>query len=321
MNEQEHRRIGIVGARGYTGRELLALLREHGGFELDFASSRELAGQPIADTVDGWPDAAQTFEELSPEDVARRDLDVCVLALPNGVSPAFVEAIDAHSPQTKILDLSSDHRFDDAWQYGWPERLREQIAGATRVANPGCYATGMQAAIWPLVDLLDGPAQAFGVSGYSGAGTKPSPKNDPEVLRDNLLPYKLVEHTHEREVTRQMQHPVHFTPHVAPFFRGITLTVSMRLTNPASREGLLERYQRRYEGEPLVQWRDEIPLVRDNMQRHHVTVGGLALDETGRHAVVVATLDNLLKGAATQAMQNLNLLAGFDELRSIPREG
>ena len=131
--------------------------------------------------------------------------------------------------ETVIVDLSADHRFDDAWYYGLPELTRHAIAANARISNPGCYATAMQLAIAPLTDQLAGPPQCFGVSGYSGAGTTPSDKNNPDKLRDNLMPYALVDHVHEREVSRQLGMPVEFMPHVAPHFRGITMTVNLWL--------------------------------------------------------------------------------------------
>src|SRR4029079_689307 len=148
----------------------------------------------------------------SPEDVAGEKLDAYVLALPNGASGAYVEAIAAARPDLVIVDLSADHRFTSSWVYGQPERKRAEIRGARHIANPGCYATAMQLALAPLVPLLEGPANVFGVSGYSGAGTTPSPRNDPEALRDNLMPYALVGHMHEREVTRHVG-PVCLMPH------------------------------------------------------------------------------------------------------------
>ena len=309
--------IGIVGARGYAGGELLELLGKHPGFDLQFASSRRLAGTAVADHVDEFESDLE-FRELDPDDVAEAAPDACVLALPNEVSGPFVEAIDAATPETLIVDLSSDHRFDDDWQYGQPERFRAEIAAARRIANPGCYATGAQLALAPFVDELDAVPTVFGVSGYSGAGTSPSPRNDTEKLRDNLMPYKLTGHTHEREVGRHIGHEIHFTPHVAPFFRGITLTVSLDLEAERSRDELLDRLRRSYGDEPLVELTDEIPLVRDNACEHHVAIGGLEVSDDGRHAVLVATLDNLLKGAATQALQNLNLACDFDEWEGIP---
>lgn len=309
--------VALIGARGYTGRELITLLQGHPGFELVFVGSRELDGTRVSEYVEGF-EGDLCFGNLGPEEVAALGVDVCVLALPNKVSAPFVAALDA-AGGSAVLDLSADARFDDTWVYGWPERRREEIKGATRVSNPGCYATGMQVALWPMLSWLDGPAHAFGVSGYSGAGTKPSPKNDVTLLQDNLIPYALVGHMHEREVTRQMERPLRFMPHVAPFFRGITLTVAMTLSQPKTLEEIEARYAEVYAGEPLVRLHGaEVPLVRDVAGEHVVNLGGVTLD--GVNLTVVVTLDNLLKGAATQAMQNMNLMAGFDELTGVPVE-
>src|SRR5690606_4075659 len=217
-----------------------------------------------------------------------------------------------------IVDLSADHRFDEGWYYGLPELTRERYAGQRRIANPGCYATAMQLAIAPMRELLAGPVQCFGVSGYSGAGTTPSDSNDPALLRDNLMPYALTGHVHEREVSRQLGHAVEFMPHVAPHFRGITLTANLHLASPVTLEEVRERYAERYAGEPLVRVVDEAPWVSRIAGRHHVEIGGLTLSGDGRRLVVVATEDNLLKGAATQALQNLNLAFGIPEFEGIP---
>ena len=212
--------------------------------------------------------------------------------------------------------MSADHRFDEAWVYGLPELFRSKIAGAKRIANPGCYATAAALVVGPMATLIERPAQAFGVSGYSGAGTAPSPRNDVEALRDNLMPYALTGHLHEREVTRHVG-PVYLMPHVAAFFRGITMTVSLDLREPLSQEALQAVYERAYAGEPMVKITREIPLVRDAASLPGATIGGFAVDEARRRAVVVSTLDNLLKGAASQAVQNLNLAFGFTELEGI----
>jgi len=291
-------KVGIIGARGHVGQRLVELVERHDHLELALSISQR----------DG----------RSPEDVAHEKLDAYFLALPNGATPAYVEAIARVKPDAILVDLSADHRFDDTWVYGQPERLRERIRGARRIANPGCYATAMQLALAPIVPLLEGPATVFGVSGYSGAGTTPSPKNDPEVLRDNLLPYSLVEHVHEREVARQLGCRIFFSPHVAPFFQGITVTVSVGFAEKQTRAALDERYRATYESEPFVRLSAEPPLVRDIAGKHHVCVGGLSLSADRKHAVVVATIDNLLGGAATQALRNLNLALGIPELTGIP---
>jgi N-acetyl-gamma-glutamyl-phosphate reductase len=309
VNARAKARVGLVGARGHVGQELISILRRHAHVEVAFVSSRTQPGAPV-------PGLDLRFEDLDAEAVASKGADAVVLALPNDLSRPVVAAIDAARPGSVIVDVSADHRFDDAWVYGLPERFRKSIAGATRIANPGCYATAAALAVGPVASLLERPAQAFGVSGYSGAGTTPSPRNDVEALRDNLMPYALVGHLHEREVTRHVG-PVCLMPHVAAFFRGISMTVSIDLREPLSQEALRAVYERAYEGEPLVKITDEIPLVRDAVSQPGATIGGFAVDEARRRAVVVVTLDNLLKGAASQAVQNLNLALGFPELEGI----
>ncbi|MBS0583975.1 MAG: N-acetyl-gamma-glutamyl-phosphate reductase [Proteobacteria bacterium] len=319
---QLRKSIGIVGARGHTGAELIKLVARHPHLDLAFVSSRELAGQPLAEHNAEYHGELR-YENLAHEDVATRRADVVVLALPNGKAAGVVAAIDAVKGEgydPVIVDLSADYRFDSAWYYGLPELTRDAYRGQRRISNPGCYATAMQLAIAPLKDLLAGPPACFGVSGYSGAGTTPSDKNDPAKLQDNLMPYSLVNHMHEREVTRHLGVPVEFMPHVAPHFRGITMTVNLWLTQPLTLEAVRARYTARYASEPLVEVIDDAPWVSHIANRHDLQIGGFTLAPGGKRVVVVATIDNLLKGAATQAMQNINLALGYPELESIPHE-
>jgi N-acetyl-gamma-glutamyl-phosphate reductase len=310
-------RVGIVGARGHVGAELIRLLVAHPRFELAYVGSRELDGQRLVDHIDAY---AGELRYSSPANEALPTLgaDAVVLALPNGKAAACVAAFDAANANPIIVDLSADYRFDDGWYYGLPELTRTRYRGERRISNPGCYATAMQLAISPMRDLLQGPAQCFGVSGYSGAGTTPSDKNDPDKLRDNLMPYALTGHVHEREVTCHLGHPVEFMPHVAAHFRGITMTVNLHLTEAMTRDVVIARYRIAYADEPLVRVIDDAPWVSRIAGRHHVEIGGFTLSEDGRRLVVVATEDNLLKGAATQALQSLNIAFGLDEFTGIP---
>ena len=305
-------KVGIVGARGYVGRELLRVLARHTQVEVSFVCSRSHAGNLV-----GQGDLR--FEDLGPDEVAARDADAVILALQNGQAEPFVAALDRAQAKTAVIDVSADYRFDAAWAYGLPELFRGDLRGARRIANPGCYATAVALAVAPVAELLSGAAHAFGISGYSGAGVTPSPRNDPERLRDNVLPYSLVEHLHEREVSFRVG-PVRLLPHVAPFFRGITATVSLPLKERASAADLWALYERRYAGEPLVRLAalgEEAPLVRDAADKPWATIGGLVVHPSRPEAVVVATLDNLLKGAASQAVQNLNLALGLPERAGI----
>jgi N-acetyl-gamma-glutamyl-phosphate reductase len=289
--------VGIIGARGYTGKELMGLLEKHSALKVEMAVSAR--------------------DNVTPDDVAAKKLDAYVLALPNGACQPYVDAIVKARPDAIIVDLSADKRFDDNWVYGQPERNRARIAKARHISNPGCYATAMQLAIAPLEPWLAGPVNAFGVSGYSGAGTTPSPKNDPEVLKDNLYPYSLVNHMHEREVSHQLGISLHFMPHVAPFFRGIMCTTSYVFSEPHTSDEIAAAYERAYAGEPLIILKKDAPLVRDIMNHHRVEIGGITVAADGKHAVVVSTVDNLLGGAATPALRSLNLAFGLPELEAI----
>ena len=216
--------IALIGARGYTGQALIDLLNKHPSMDLRHVSSRELAGKRLQ----GYDKRDIIYENLTSEDIRRMaekgDIDCWVMALPNGVCKPYVDAIDASCKASVVIDLSADYRFDSSWTYGLPEIVqRSSIAKAKRISNPGCYATAAQLGIAPLLPFI-APGQQpviFGVSGYSGAGTKPSPKNDVANLTNNLIPYSLTDHIHEREISKQLGIDVAFIPHVAVWFQGI----------------------------------------------------------------------------------------------------
>jgi N-acetyl-gamma-glutamyl-phosphate reductase len=309
--------VGIVGARGHTGAELIRLIAKHPALELAFVSSRELAGQRVdAQLADYHGDLR--YSAPAHEELPQLGADVVILALPNGKAAACVKAFDEAGVDPLLLDLSADYRFDDRWYYGLPELTRDKWRGERRISNPGCYATAIQLAVAPLKDLLAAPPVCFGVSGYSGAGTTPSDKNDPEKLRDNLIPYALVGHLHEREAAFRLGVPVDFMPHVAAYFRGLTVTTNLYLARPLKRDEVMARFRAAYAGEKLVTVSEEAPWVSRVARRHHAEIGGFAVSPDGKRVVIVATLDNLLKGAATQALQNINRAIGVDEYTAIP---
>ena len=306
--------VNLVGGRGYTGSELLGLIAGHPNMSLGIASSRSHAGQSLSSSCDRWPDDGSAFTHLQPSGVSDYPADAWVLALPNGLAAPWVEAIRARYPESVILDLSADYRFDPLWTYGLPERFRQQIRRARLIANPGCYATGSQLGLLPLCDYLVSTPVIFGVSGFSGAGKTPSPRNDPAVLQDNLIPYALSGHMHEKEIGHQLGYEVRFMPHVADFFRGISLTITFEVDHEASVEKLERLFQHTYADEPRIKVSREIPQVSAVRNTPDVHIGGFNVD--GRNPSrgnLVVVLDNLLKGAASQALQNLNLALGLDE--------
>jgi len=312
----------VIGARGYTGSELLPLLYHHPKCVIRAVGSASAEGQAVSEHVSGLDDCGLTFADIRPDNLAEYSADLYVLALPNDQAAAYVAAVDAHRPAAVIIDLSADYRFDATWAYGQPERCAAQIAGARRIANPGCYATGAQLALAPIIDRCVATPVAFGVSGYSGAGKTPSRRNDPEVLHDNLLPYSLTDHLHEREVSHCMRREVRLLPHVASFFRGISLTIALETDYDAEPATLTEQYREFYAASPLIKVQRDIPEVAEIQGRHEVIIGGFAVGrDKPRRVSLVCVLDNLLKGAATQAVQNMNLAFGLPSLLGLEQDG
>lgn len=304
----------MIGARGYVGRELVRLIGAHPRLELALATSEGCAGSPVAGA-----EAALRYAHAEPGEVAGAGLDVIVLALANGSSVSFLESLErAGAAAPIVLDISADHRFAPDWVYGLPESFARQLAGARRIANPGCYATAMHLALKPLVGMFSTPAHCYGVSGWSGAGATPNDRNDADCLRDSILPYSLVGHLHEREAAHHLNAPVRFAPSVAPFFRGIMLTALVTLDRETNTDEIVRRFESAYASEPLLTFtRDRMPTLGEVVQTPGAMIGGVCVDGAdARRIGVVCALDNMLKGAASQAVQNLNLALGFD-----PAEG
>ncbi|MEM1381189.1 MAG: N-acetyl-gamma-glutamyl-phosphate reductase [Pseudomonadota bacterium] len=309
-------KVGLVGARGYVGREFIRLLDEDERFSLTFASSRQLSGKPLGTS----PGLAQLRRfgsleavEMSPKDVAATSVDVIILGLPNGMAAPYVAALDAEAHSAIIIDLSADYRHKEGWLYGAPEIFAAQLPGARRIANPGCYATAANLGLWPLRDSLSGPASVFGVSGFSGAGTTPGPKNDPERLEANLLPYGFGGHGHEAEIERVTGLDIVFAPHVAAFFRGLIVTITAPLSSPMTVDEVYARFEAAYADCPNVIVQAEFPEIASVAGRDVCMIGGFAVSKQGRMLTYSSALDNLRKGAATQAMENIRLACGLDD--------
>lgn len=311
--------VGLVGARGYVGVELLEIIGSHPLLDLAYASSRLFEGAAIAEHAK-VSFGGKRFEHLTPVNVVDRAADIVVLALPDGTSVPFVEHLEAtDTPPRLIVDLSADYRFDDAWAYGLAEHNRDALAGARRISNPGCYATAAQLALRPLLPLLAETPHCFGVSGYSGAGKKRSDRNDHRALTNGVLPYKLVNHTHEREIARHLGLcdglGIRFSPHVAPYFRGITMTVQAKLKAPTSADAMTAIFEDAYASDLFVEITGEtVPRVQDCVGRDGAFIGGFSVNpDRPDEIALVCTLDNLRKGAASQAIQNINIARGLSE--------
>lgn len=310
--------VSVVGARGYVGRELLRLVSRHPRLSLALAASNEHAGEPIRASIPDWlgedvfaaPDAAL---------FAERGGRAIFLALANGAGLRFVDEFDRAGGDAVLVDISADHRHDLSWTYCIPEIDGAAAVGSRRIANPGCYATAMQLALAPLRDSIVGPVFCAGVSGHSGAGAAPNERNDPAVLRDNVIPYALAGHGHEREVASRLGVDLRFTPMVAEFFRGLVVTAACTVHDGTTAAALAHRYIEFYSDSPLVRVLERgAPTPAMLAGDPGAAIGAFAVDPVDPRRVGVAcAIDNLLKGAATQAMQNLNYALGLPALEGI----
>ncbi|KAF8908189.1 acetylglutamate kinase ARG6 [Gymnopilus junonius] len=341
----EPKRLGLIGARGFTGQALTTLLSNHPYLNLSHVSSRQLAGRPL----EGYTKDTITYSNLSAEDVETMEkedeVDAWVMALPNGVCKPFVDAIDRGATEkgegksSVVIDLGADYRFEKGWTYGLPELYgRDALRTTKRISNPGCYATSSQLLIAPLVEHIKPGAlpTVFGISGYSGAGTVmevdasgnpvTKPKVMPESLGWGVKPYSLTGHIHEREAGHHLSSlvggegslKIAFIPSVAPWFSGIISTVSIPLKEKMTAKDVIQLFEEKYKGEKLIRIQKDIVQLRDVENKHGWSVGGFQMSVEGDRVVIVGGLDNLLKGAATQCLQNLNLALGYEEYAGIP---
>ena len=310
----ERHRLALIGGRGYTGMSFLPLVRAHPFIDLALASSSSQAGMPLSEIDSGWVNPNDVLVSLTPEQADSVEADIWVLALPNEQSKPWVAAIEAAHPEAVVIDFSADHRFDQDWVYGLTELNRPALAGARRIANPGCYATAAGLALGPWADWLATPPVIFGVSGHSGAGKTPSARNDPEKLANNLIPYQLTGHVHEQEISAHLGRDVAFHPHVASFFRGLSVTIRAGFESRVDEATLAARWREAYADSAFVEVVSDVPEIRQVAGSARAMLGGISVDPRDpTYATCVVVLDNLLKGAASQAMQNINVGLGLQE--------
>ena len=300
--------VGIVGGRGYTGQEIINILNHH-PVNLTIVGSRQQGGVQYKSNL-------LPYTPVTPDNINNYDVDAWILCLPNNESDAYANKISSKH----IIDMSADHRFVDDWEYGLPELHRSRYTksdkntATKRISNPGCYATAAQLGLAPIVSKINENAHCFGISGYSGAGVVKSKYNDLAHMQNNVVPYKVQNHIHEQEITKHLI-KVQFTPHVMGNYRGIIMTIHVHLHGHSSTESLYKVFKQYYENEGLVRVTKEMPNLKDVENEHHVEIGGFSVN--GDRGVVVVCLDNLLKGAATQCVQNLNLILGYPEYTGI----
>ena len=329
-------KVGIVGITGYTGVELVRLVSGHPELELVMGSAKSSAGQRLSRA---WP-ALQGSVDLSVEETCVEQLidrcDLVFLAMPHGeaaqLAPALINA------GVKVIDLGADFRLKDlnAYRrfygiehpspgmmdeavYGLVEVEREAIRGARLIANPGCYPTAVTLAARPLIDHSKGPLIASCLSGVSGAGRSASERTRYCETTDQARPYAIGgahRHTPEMEQNLRGTHVV-FTPHLAPMSRGIIASVHLQHEQAMSGQEIEDIYQEAYANEVMIVLRDEPPSSADvrGSNRAHIHVKH---DPERKTTTAICAIDNLLKGAAGQAMHSLNIMAGFPETQGIP---
>lgn len=329
-------KVGVVGGTGYTGVELLRLLSRHPGVELVAITSRGDAGTPVADMFPSLRGRVG-LKFVTPQEAALEKCDAVFFATPNGI--AMQQAAELVGAGVRVVDLAADFRIRDVaewakWYgmthaapelvaeavYGLPEVNREQVRGARILANPGCYPTAVQLGFLPLIEagaIELGNLVADAKSGVSGAGRKAEVHTLFPEAADSFKAYGVAGHRHLPEIRQGLalaagaEVGLTFVPHLVPMIRGIHATLYGRLTKDVDLQAL---YEARYADEPFV---DVMPKG-SHPETRSVRASNLCRiavhrPQGGDTVVVLSVIDNLVKGAAGQAVQNLNIMFGFDE--------
>jgi len=324
-------RVAVVGATGYGGAELVRLLSMHPHARVVVATSERLAGAPLAHECP-WLATDLVLQAFDPESL---DVDVVFLAQEAGFAMLHAGTLLRKS---KVVDLSADFRLRDKAVYsatykrefeapgvvdeavyGLPEAgFREKLKSARLVANPGCHATNAILGLKPLVPFLEGVPVVDSKTGVSGAGR--SRKETDYLfseLTGNFKAYAATGHRHIPEIEQQIGVKIRFTPHLIPVSRGIYTTIHAPVRNP---DAIAGAYRAAYAGEPFVRVLDSLPSIKQVTGSNRLDIH-VAIDDHTGFAVVSVVQDNLVKGAAGQAIQNMNLMSGFPEDAGLPIHG
>ncbi len=304
--------IALLGGRGFVGQEIIKIIDKHNFFDLSSIYSSSKAGEKI-NSYNKNPELK--YSDLN-ENLQLDNIDIVICALPNGESSKFVDKIEKIDNSIVIIDIGSDYRFDKDWFYSIPE-INNISSGAKRISNPGCYATASQLSIAPIKDFIKLKVSCIGISGYSGAGATPNEKNNPKIINESIFPYSLSNHTHEKEIKKHCYSKVSFSPHVADFFRGILVTSHFSLSEKLNVEEIIKIYDDFYINNKLIKIQREPPLIKDVINTNYAIIGGYSISDDGHELVTCCVIDNLLKGAASQCIQNLNITFGFEESLSL----
>ena len=309
-------RIGILGAAGYTGGELIRLLLNHPEAQIVFANSESNAGNLVADVHEGlYGDTDLRFTS----DMPFNEVDVVFFCFGHGKSEQFLRehTIPAN---VKIIDLAQDFRLaapDNDYVYGLPEINRERIAAAQHVANPGCFATCIQLGLLPAAKLgiVKGDIAVNAITGSTGAGQKPGATTHFSWRNNNMSIYKAFCHQHVPEICQSLKQvqgtldaEIDFIPYRGDFARGIFATEVVKTDMPI--EQIVEAYKEFYKDAPFTHYVDN---VIDMKQVVNTNKALIHCDKFGNKLLITSTIDNLLKGAVGQAVQNMNIMFGVEE--------
>ena len=308
-------KVGILGAAGYTGGELIRLLLNHPKAEIVFANSESNAGNPVSDVHEGLiGDTDLRFTDQMPFE----DIDVVFFCFGHGKSEQFLKEHTIPA-KVKIIDLAQDFRIkgNHDYVYGLPEINKEDIVRAQHVANPGCFATAIQLALLPAanLNLLKEDVAVNAITGSTGAGQKPGATTHFSWRNNNLSIYKAFTHQHLAEIRQSLSQvqgyldaSIDFIPYRGDFARGIFCTAVIKTKAPA--EDIVEAYKDFYRDAAFTHYSDKAidlkQVVNTNKALVHV-------DCFEGKVLVTSAIDNLLKGAVGQAVQNMNLMFGIDE--------
>jgi N-acetyl-gamma-glutamyl-phosphate reductase len=336
-------KVGIIGATGYAGKELIRILMRHENVELESLSAKISTPAPISQIFHEFKNIID-LECVNFESCEKipKSVDLVFLALPHTVSmdvaPKLLEL------GKRVIDLSADFRLQnpivyEEWYkvrhkcpqlltqavYGLPELYSDEIKNATLIANPGCYPTSVILGIAPLLNAGLSEAKNIIVdtkSGVSGVGREPSLKAHFPERNESLAPYSVASHRHipeiEQELTKLARKEVKitFVPHLVPMDRGILSTIYLPLNNKIERSKLISLYKEFYSSSPFVRIVDEFLETKWVVGSNYCDIN-IRVDERTGHIMIFSTLDNLIKGASGQAVQNMNLMYGFAEISGL----
>jgi N-acetyl-gamma-glutamyl-phosphate reductase len=323
-------RVAVVGASGYAGAEVVRLLASHPEAEVSAVTSSRNPGRPLREACP-W---LYTDLVLEPFDSAI-DADIFALCQEAGFAGEVAKTL---AEKAKVIDLSADFRLTDGacyesiykkpWPgsapYGLPELVdRKELAGASLIANPGCYSTATLLGLMPLIraGVVAGTPVIDGKSGVSGAGRSRSDTDYTfSELEGSSKPYAVTGHRHIAEIEAMAGMPIRFTPHLLPVARGMEITLNVPLRGKSSTAELLGLFRESYAGEPFVHVQEAAPASKQVLGSNSCVISAQFDERTG-YAVVMSVIDNLGKGAAGQAVQNMNVMLGLPEATGLPVHG